>query len=639
MYYRLIAPDWLTKTGARKVLEGEFSDAEIAKHNKRGYNVYYLPNDASQYPTGRSVDGTDVDQFRYVFVDCDLKDGTYPSKEAFYEVIAESGIGPSRIVDSGNGVHVYWAISNLDPISYLRFQRRLSALFHTDRAVGQLFQLMRVPGTMNTKNPDNQVPCELLFDDDGVSYSAEEFDRLLPPITPQDETYCQEHFNRTHRINEVDIDDTMPAKWGQLLLANDEVKRIWANPSDDRSRDDYRLGHLMFANGFTKEEALSVLVNTAKAMARAPTHRKNYAMHIVDKIWTYEADAEDTSLELSESVRDILKRSGDDIAGQRFACHKRIDNTYHGFRLGQVIGLVGGSGIGKTAFALNMFRWFCQENPDYHHFFVSLEQPSNEIALRWKTMCGADESLHSKVHVVSNYDKNGAFRHLSFDDIREYIDTFQKKTKAKVGCVVVDHIGALKKKGKNGENQDLMEICHAMKAFAVQTNTLLIMQSQASREKAGIGDLELNKDAAYGTVYFESYCDYLITLWQPLKRCHHETSCPVVTAFKFCKIRHKKSNKDLIKEDVCYRLIFDPETEQLRDITQQEKKAFDFWLKTATNRRKSDRKSDIIPYTSVEYDNGESIAKSEAITEAGTGDNPQTGRSGTAKRTLAVSGG
>jgi hypothetical protein len=146
-----------------------------------------------------------------------------------------------------------------------------------------------------------------------------------------------------------------------------------------------------------------------------------------------------------------------------------------------------------------------------------------------------------------------------------------------------------------------MTICHAMKSFAINTNTLLVMQSQSSREKAGIGDLELNKDAAYGTIYFESYCDYLITLWQPLKRCHAERGCPTVTAFKYCKIRHKKARLDVIQEDVPYFLLFDSEKEELRDLTQDEKISFDFFLKKATNKRKADRKTDIVEYQSVPY--------------------------------------
>jgi hypothetical protein len=597
MIYRLISPKWLGKP----VLEGEFSDEEITQYNQEGYNIYYLPNYPSDYKRNVTITGSHIDCFNYCFVDCDLKDKYYPTKLAFQEAVADSLIFPTSVVDSGNGIHVYWKVSNLDAVSYLRFQRRLMRLFHTDEAVGQLFQLMRKPGTFNTKHEDKWTEC-VLVSESTAEYTAEELDKLLPPITVEDEAYCQHHYDKTYGLNkeEYDIDDTLPPKFGRLLRDNQEVKELWTGPTDDRSKNDYRLGHLMFASGFTRTEAASVLVNSAKALHRAPVHRRSYATNIIDKIWTFELADNKDELNLSNSVKDILKRGENTLKGMPFRCHARVDNTEHGFRLGQVIGLVAGSGVGKTAFALNMFRWFSQANPDYHSFFVPLEQPAGEIAERWRVMCGEDTSLHDKVHVLSNYDDDGNFRHLSFNEIKEYIQKFQKLTGNKVGCIVIDHIGALKKKGVDGENQDLMSICHSMKAFAIQTNTLLVMQSQSSREKASIGDLELNKDAAYGTVYFESYCDYLMTLWQPLKRCYNEEACPTVTAFKFCKIRHKKAKKDVIKEDVPYYMFFDSELEQLRDMTQDEITSFNYFLQKATNKRKADRKTELVSYTATQ---------------------------------------
>jgi hypothetical protein len=602
MIFRLIAPEWALQQNAdmKRVIEGQFSHDELLNYNAQGYNVYYLPNTPSTYVPGRTVDGSMIDQFTWCFVDMDLKDEVCESKEQFLEALDALGITPTKVIDSGGGIHAYWQVSNLDAMSYLRLQRRFMRVLSTDEAVGQLFQLMRYPDTCNTKLKGEPRLCQILTESSSV-YTAAELDQLLPPITMADEQYCQQHYDKTHGINQSSpVSTTIPPKFGKLLRENSEAKDLWATPQDDRSKADYRLGHLMFANGFSKEEAMSVLVNSAKALQRAPVHRQSYAENIADKIWTFEMTEDKEKLDLSMSVKEILQRSGDTIKGTPFRCHPRIDNTEHGFRLGQVIGLVAGSGVGKTAFALNMFRWFAQTNPDYHHFFVPLEQPVNEIADRWKTMSQGDDSLHEKVHLISNYDDDGNFRHLSFVEIREYIEKFQKVTGLKAGCVVIDHIGALKMGGKDNR-ENIEDICHQMKAFAIQTNTLLVMQSQTNREKAGVGDLELNKDAAYGTVFFESYCDYLITLWQPLKRCHSEQACPTATAFKFCKIRHKKARKDVIQEDVPYYMYFDSETEQMRDLTQDEKTSFDYFLIQATNKRKADRKTEVVKYQSVPY--------------------------------------
>ncbi len=600
--YRCILPSWASgKTSDKKVVEGQFTQEQIQELNGKFYNIYYLPNYPSIYNPGTSVEGSQIDVFKYVFVDMDLKDNVYKSKDEFIAKLSEFAFTPTKIIDSGNGIHAYWQLSDLGPLDYLKLQRRLIRYFNTDEAVGQIFQLLRVPGTVNTKVEDSFKLAELLYEVDSV-YTCEDLDKHLLPLTHADEQYCKQHYEKTYKLVDnsvLDVDDKIPLKFAHLIKSNAEVQGIWSGTLDDRSKGDYRLGHIMMASGFTRDEAISTLVNSSKALARAPIHRISYATNIVDKIWTFEETKSD--LMLSSTVKEILDRSGTALKGTRFPCWSYIDATTHGFRLGQVIGLVAGSGVGKTAVALNMFLGFVQNNPDYDHFFIPLEQPANEIADRWKSMCEGNEALYDKVHVISNYDDKGGFRHLSLSEIKDYILSFQLKSGRKVGCIVIDHIGALKKKGQKGENQDLMDICHTMKAFAIETNTLLVMQSQAPREKAGIGDLELNKDAAYGTVFFESYCDYLITIWQPLKRCYAETGCPTVTAFKFCKIRHKQTATDNIQEDVLYRLLYDSNNHKLRELTQDEEKSFDFFNKKSVNKRKTDRKTDVLEYKSMPW--------------------------------------
>ena len=600
MLYRCILSQWAKENSPnlRSVLEGEFIWEEVKKFNSQGYNIYILPNYPSEYERGTTVDGSLIDIFRFVFVDMDVKDGIH-TKDDFVKVV--NSFNPSEVVDSGRGIHAYWEVSDLDAMSYLRLQRRLCRVLNTDEAVSKIYQLMRMPGTLNVKDKENQVECKYISQTDRI-YTCEELDKLLPKITLEDEQYCKQHYEKTYKIAEqVKVDTKLPLRFGKLLKDNSEVNDIWSGKTDDRSKADYRIGHIMFASGFTKDEALSVLVNTAKAIQRAPVHRINYAQSIVDKIWTYEIVNEKSNL--SQSVEDILKKGETTGKGDRFACHPLLDNTKHGFRLGQVIGLVGGSGVGKTTMALNMFKWFTERNPDYHHFFCSLEQPAIEIANRWKTICQGNSSLHNKVHVVSNYDQEGNFRHLSLDDLREYIKQFQKDNGVKVGTCVIDHIGALKKQTKNGENQGLMDICHQMKAFAVETDTMVIMQSQAPRDKAGIGDIELNKDCAYGTVFFESYVDYLLCVWQPLKRVYTE-GAPTTMAFKFAKIRHKKQSEDVTQEDVRYRVYFDPNTEEMRELTQNEEKSFDFFNNKATNLRKQNSRTDLVPYVSARSEDG-----------------------------------
>ncbi len=601
MIYVMLPPTWLREEDESiKPLQRECTLEEALAFNEQGYNVYFYPNYPSA-PTKGWVKAHEVDTFDYCFIDMDLKDGKYASKEAFIEEVQKFKLEPSCIVDTGNGIHVYWAVSDLDAMSFLRLSRRLMRKFQTDDAVQQLKQLMRVPGTVNTKNKDNFKLCETLFTSEQV-YTCEQIDSALPPISHDDEEYCKEHYEKAYKIKgEVTVDDKLPLRFGKLLRDSKEAKEIWSGNVDDRSTADFRLGHIMFAQGFSKAEAMSVLVNTAKALGRAPAHRVNYAENIVEKVWAAEAPETKDDLDLSKTVEQILNAAGDSPGGTRFPCWKWMDDTEHGFRLGQVIGLVGGSGVGKTAVALNLFEGFVTLNPNYDHFFVSLEQPEGEIAARWKAMCGENDRLHRKVHIIGNYNADNTFRDLSLETIKDYIIKFQEAKNIKIGCVVIDHIGVLAKDEKYSDDDGIKSLCKQMKTFALQTNTMLIMQSQTSREKAGIGDLELNKDAAFGTSSFENFCDYLLTIWQPLKRCY-DTGAPTICAFKFCKIRHKNQARDKIKEDKRYKVLFDSDTGRLRPPTQDEEKQFPFFNNRAVNARKQDRKTELVEYTSIKFD-------------------------------------
>ncbi len=602
MVYRLILAEWarLEAPHKRTVLEGEFTEERLDELNAEGYNIFYLPNYPSVFEKGGIIDGAHIDTFRFVFVDFDLKSNSYPTKEAFLAAIAEAKITPTILVDSGGGIHAYWQVTDLDAMSYLRLSRRLMRKFRTDEAVGKIYQLMRVPGSVNVKYKDNLRLCGLVQETNQI-YSCEELDKLLPPLTVEDETYCQQHYAKTYNKTPKSLDTVgnIPKRFYDLIDKSKEAKEIWSGNVEDRSAGDYRLGHLMFADGFTKDDARSVLVNSAKASSRAPIHRISYADNIIDKIWTEEATAVN---ELSESVASLLSQGDDEtLKGDRIFGSKYFDATDYGLRLGHVFGLVAGVGVGKTTVSLNLFKSFIELNPQWHHMFISLEQPSQEIAARLKKMFAGNTASYDKIHIMSNENKDGSKRDLSLHEIQDYILDFQKRKNVKIACVVLDHIGILKMVTKNGENQGLMDTCRELKGFARSTNTLFIVQSQSSREKAGDGDIELFKSSAYGTQHFESYMDFLMVIWSPLKRKYDDPACPLVTAYKFPKIRFKSPGRDKVIEDQCYRLIYDPETELLRGLTQTEERSFDFFNGQCINIRKRDKKTDLIPYKSVDW--------------------------------------
>lgn len=624
MLYRLILPKWARTKDTRNVVERDLDEDQLLDFNRQGYNCYYLPNHPSKPVKGRAVHGRDVDVWGWVFADMDLKDKVWPDKQTFIDEINKFDLPPTAIVDSGNGVHVYWQVTDLDAKSYLRLQRRICRKFKTDEAVANMYQLMRVPGTVNTKNedPDKWMVCELV-ETNTVTYDCQTLDKYLPKITIEDEEYCKDHYDRTTLDpsqlapqEAAKLDPKAEARWNKLLRTNPEVKKMYTYDGvNDRSTADFRLAHLILAAGFNRDEARAILMSTGKALERTSVHQYNYANNLVEKIWedskpapkklvtdarTGESVEVDDEEDIGQTVTQIIKDSENEPQGTRIPCHKWIDATYYGYRLGEWMGLIGGSGAGKTTFCLNMFKWFYERNPEYLHVFVTLEQTPREIAARWKRMAGDNPEMHSKIHIVGNYDKQGRFRHLGFKEITAYIKKLEKKTGKKVGCVVIDHIAIMKYERETKEMKDkLSGLCEQTKQFSIETNTFTIMQSQTSRAKAGIGDIELDKDAAYGTGYFEFYADYIVTTWQPLKRLYGEPNYAdtkmYINCWKYCKIRNKMASLDKVQEDQVYAFRLNLDNDCLEALDEDSHSSYELKAKKATTLRNRDKKSNPAP--------------------------------------------
>lgn len=96
----------------------------------------------------------------------------YTGKRAAIEALAEfcetTGLPIPTTVDSGNGVHVYWPLTEaLDADTGKRYSENLKAICITyglkadPTCTADLARILRVPGTMNFKDPANPKPVRL----------------------------------------------------------------------------------------------------------------------------------------------------------------------------------------------------------------------------------------------------------------------------------------------------------------------------------------------------------------------------------------------------------------------------------------------------------------------------------------------
>lgn len=129
------------------------------------------------------------------YIDIDCGEGkAYPTKaaalEALYLVLKAKRLPlPSLIVDSGHGIHVYWVISapigkdEWEPVAKRIVSTCREYQLHIDPGVTiDSARIMRVPGTLNYKDPQDAKPCAILRDL-GKAYSLKQFESSLPQLS------------------------------------------------------------------------------------------------------------------------------------------------------------------------------------------------------------------------------------------------------------------------------------------------------------------------------------------------------------------------------------------------------------------------------------------------------------------------
>jgi hypothetical protein len=222
------------------------TDHAMALHSK-DLDVYTVPTMYREVPpegerggkgylAGGTVLWADVDNY---------KDGV-GSKEEILRTASREPIQPSWIVDSGNGLHMYWKVDtfleNFEDIE--KRNRGLARRFGAD-ACHSAEHLMRVPGLKNLKKPDAPKLVRILKRD-GPVHGPGDFDIV------ESETGAVE----SGIIEPQEFDREMI---GRL---NEELRdRIEKGPQgEDRSSNDWFVACALLENGYTPGQVLSIFL-------------------------------------------------------------------------------------------------------------------------------------------------------------------------------------------------------------------------------------------------------------------------------------------------------------------------------------------------------------------------------------------
>lgn len=625
MRFRLIKPTWARKYLKKGIEnpeyvreidgpsthEGNFDKDFVEGKNKAGYNVYFFPNYPSSLPEDKSTCGGDIDVYQFVFVDMDLKDKIYASKEVFLQKLREFPISPTLVVLSGNGVHAYWEISNLTRETYIELQFKLINYFNTDKSIWTPLQMMRYPGTLNTKDPNNfkLVDVDQETSSGGI-YRVEEVRAVLPEMTVEQETKMERSIARIDGtldefVSSSVILDELPEKFTKHLAKNKKLSNLFYRPAEtggDRSKADWTLAQELYDLNYNISEALQVIANTKKALSHPD--RENYARNTVEK--AYRGKAKHVVKSAAERERTGFTKA---TMGQRIYGPDYFDRTPEGWRRKEVFGLIGAEGIGKSSVTMDIFKHIMLNNDnDDIYLFFSLEMPEAQVIKRWKKMVGPHTELLDRFYVVSKEDDEGNMRRIGLQEIYGYTRDMERLTGKKVAAIAIDHfsivsptidankhpnfdIGATMETGFGHErNLSSAQLASLLKALAKMLDVFVIVQSQTSKEKGQLGDLPIDGNAAYGISHFDWYCDHVMTIWQPLRRIYTDTELRVL-GWQYCKLR--ESDNSPIKQYEKKLLSFNEDNGEFTNPTQDDMEEFYRLLPIVNKIRDEERKKKV----------------------------------------------
>lgn len=627
LFFRCIKPDWakpvksngdenpdfIEEIDGPETIEGCLSEEEAAAYNEKGYNIYWLPNHPSTdvYSNGVNyVNGRHIDVFDYVFIDMDLKDGYYPSIEAFLDTIRKFPVLPSMTVKSGNGVHVYWRVKDVERLDYVIAQLALLTYFNTDPSIWTVLQLMRFPGSKNTKKHGEYKQTEFVEDlcSDSI-YTLQDFVNAVPDLfnipnnlLSKAQLHCDKLDGKiqVNLPDEINVDE-LPDKFIEMLANNKTVRDLFYDPratSGDRSKADMTLCNILFKEKFNRKEAINIIANTQKAMSKGAS-RMSYAAATVER--TFSTRVKNKFL----SVGEYLAQGGRTQAGEHVNGPAYFDCLEFRWEKKQCLGLIAGPGTGKTATTLEWFDETIENNPDNDDIFVffSLEMPAAQVVGRWVKLVGRHSEKANRLYVIGNEDpETGDPRNIGLQEIYEYSQELMQMTGKKIRMIAIDHIGLvskridMRKKMTFGAQDDqfsghghirtisLNTVAAQMKPLAKMLDCFNIVLTQTTKEK-GKGDLPIDKDGARGISDYEHIMDYIITIWQPLMRV--QTLTPhYFTAWQYVKVR-EKGDADGVKTYEQKLMTYEMATGRLRVPTPEEFLNFREVLPKADEARKA----------------------------------------------------
>lgn len=199
-----------------------------------------------------------------------------------------------------------------------------------------------------------------------------------------------------------------------------------------------------------------------------------------------------------------------------------LDNIIGGIRAGEVLGLMGRPGIGKTVLLSHITREAA--NVGYGQVFFSLEMPASQIVGRLKQVLFNVGRYQLEQMTKGGMTDEGLYRRtfdrfvlvdtpsLSISEMSRRVRQIQSKPlrDVPIGLVIIDHLGLIGGDRKLQTYDRVSIQAREIKELAKRLNCAVILAVQVNREAGGDGSRELGLGSARDSGVVEEAMDYLV---------------------------------------------------------------------------------------------------------------------------------
>jgi len=235
-------------------------------------NTYYTVNPRSSLPVNHSGkltgQGTKENIREVIAFYADVEAGQdghkktsfYQTKEDALKTIRSFKYRPSFIIDSGHGYHCLWLFKepyilgeDVDLEYYEAMNRGIQKALKAD-TTADVTRILRVPGSINVKDPEYPVRCEMV-EDSGDRYNLEDFETYITPVWSTETAETELNLNL----------EKVKASRKSLSPRINKIISEGVDPSDpsntDRSSLIQTVVDAMVAKGYKDNEIYSVLTD------------------------------------------------------------------------------------------------------------------------------------------------------------------------------------------------------------------------------------------------------------------------------------------------------------------------------------------------------------------------------------------